>query len=143
MTLAIGKYCAGAGFGVPRVRGVVMVIPGGTVVTEAFGCERGLYERRRRTATLIPDWLSFPTPLTLHPTGVACRGLFCDDWCSVDVDVLVIVAGGDRVEDEACGGVSVGSAVGGLGVELTVGLLGGVTAADQDADGLIDVGRRL
>lgn len=44
MTLAIGKYCAGAGFGVPRVREVVMMIPGGTVVTEEFGCERGLYE---------------------------------------------------------------------------------------------------
>jgi hypothetical protein len=102
MTLTIGKYCAGAGFGVPRVRGVVMVIPGGTVVTEAFGCERGLYERRRRTATLIPDWLSFPTPLTLHPTGVACRGLFCDRWCSVEVDVgsssspVVIVSGMGR-----------------------------------------------
>ena len=76
MTLAIGKYCAGAGFGVPRVRGVVMVIPGGTVVTEAFGRERGLYERRRRTATLIPDWLSVPTSLTLHPADADRRDRF-------------------------------------------------------------------
>jgi len=53
MTLAIGKYSAGAGFGVPAAAGMVMVIPGGAVVTDVFGRERGLCERRRRTATLI------------------------------------------------------------------------------------------
>ena len=53
-----------------------MVIPGGTVVTEVFGSERGLYERRRRTATLIPDWLSVPTSLTLHPADTDRRDRF-------------------------------------------------------------------
>ena len=45
---------------------------------------------------------------------------------------------GDAVEDAACSDVSVG-----LGVELPVGLLGGVTPADQNADCLIDVRCRL
>ncbi len=75
MTLSIGKYCAGADFGVRAVAAVVMVVPGGAVVTDVFGRERLLCERRRRTAILIPDWLSVPTLLTLHPTSVACRGV--------------------------------------------------------------------
>ena len=65
MTLSIGKYCAGAGFG---IRGM------GAVVTDLFGRERGLNERRRRAAALMPNWLSFPTTLTLHPANVACCG---------------------------------------------------------------------
>ena len=74
MKLSIGKYCAGAGFGLLGVAAVVMVIPGRAMVTDVFGHERLLGERRRRTATLILDWLCFPTSLTPHPTGVACRG---------------------------------------------------------------------
>ena len=55
MTLSIGKYCAGAGFGVRGVAALVMAIPGCAVFTDVFGRERKLSERRRRTATLIPD----------------------------------------------------------------------------------------
>ena len=40
MTLPIGKYCAGAGFGVSGEAAVVMVIPGCAVVTDVFGRER-------------------------------------------------------------------------------------------------------
>ena len=40
MTLSIGKYCAGAGFGVSGEAAVVMVIPGCAVVTDVFGRER-------------------------------------------------------------------------------------------------------
>ena len=57
MTLSMGKYCAAAGFGVCGVAAVVMVIPGCAVVTGAFGTS-DCSERRQRTATLIPDWLS-------------------------------------------------------------------------------------
>ena len=37
MTLSIGKYCSGAGFGVRGVAEVVMVIPGCAIFTGAFG----------------------------------------------------------------------------------------------------------
>jgi len=40
MTLSIGKYCAGAGFGVSGEAAVGMVIPGCAVVTDVFGRER-------------------------------------------------------------------------------------------------------
>ena len=76
MTLSIGKYCVGAGFGIRGVGAAVMVVPRRAVVTDVFGRERGLDERRRRAAALIPDWLCFPTSLTLHPTGVARGGAF-------------------------------------------------------------------
>jgi hypothetical protein len=55
MTLSIGKYCAGTGSGVRGADDLVMAIPGCAVVTDVFGRERGLSERWRRTATLIPD----------------------------------------------------------------------------------------
>jgi hypothetical protein len=55
MTLSIGKYCAGSGLGVRGVEALVMAIPGCAVVTDMSGRERGLSERRRRTAALIPD----------------------------------------------------------------------------------------
>jgi len=74
MTLSIGKYCAGAGFGIRGMAAVVMVVPRRAVVTDLFGRERGLNERRRRAAALMPNWLSFPTTLTLHPANVACCG---------------------------------------------------------------------
>lgn len=61
------------------------------------------------------------------------------DPTSVDAEVPIIVGSGDRVEDPACGAVPIGSALGGLGVELPVGLLWGVAASDEYADGLIDV----
>jgi hypothetical protein len=35
--------------------------PRGVVVTRLFGLERLLGEGRRRTATLVPDWLSVST----------------------------------------------------------------------------------
>ena len=44
MTLSIGKYCAGASFGVSGEAAVVMVIPGCAVVTDVFGRERLLGE---------------------------------------------------------------------------------------------------
>ena len=53
---------------------------------------------------------------------------------------MLVLAGIDRaVEDQSCLGVSVGSVVGGLDVELPVGLSQRVTAADEYADGLIDL----
>jgi hypothetical protein len=55
MTLSIGKYCVTGFFGVCGAGALAMAIPGGAVVTDVFGRERGLSERRRRTATLIPD----------------------------------------------------------------------------------------
>jgi len=55
MTLSIGKYCAGACFGFRGVAALVMAVPGCAVVTGVSGRERELSERRRRTATLIPD----------------------------------------------------------------------------------------
>jgi hypothetical protein len=57
----------------------------------------------------------------------------------MDVEMLVVVGSGDLVEDQSCGRVSVGSVVGGLDVELPAGLSRGATAADEDADGLVDV----
>lgn len=42
----------------------------------------------------------------------------------MDVEVPVIVAGGERVEDVVCAGVSVCSGVGGPGIKLPVGLSG-------------------
>jgi hypothetical protein len=41
MTLSIGKYCAGAGFGFRGVAALIMAIPGCAVVTDVFGHERG------------------------------------------------------------------------------------------------------
>jgi hypothetical protein len=41
MTLSIGKYCAGAGFGFRGVAALVMAIPGCAVVTDVYGRERG------------------------------------------------------------------------------------------------------
>jgi hypothetical protein len=41
------------------------------VVIDLFGHEQLLGERRRRTATLIPYWLSVSTTLTLHLMDVA------------------------------------------------------------------------
>ncbi len=81
MTLSIGKYCAGAVFGVRGIGAVVTVVPRRAVVTDLFGRERVLGERRRRTATLIPDWLCFPTLSTLHPTVVARAVARC--WSSM------------------------------------------------------------
>ncbi len=37
MTLSIGKYCSGTGFGVRGAAGVVMVVPGCAVAPGAFG----------------------------------------------------------------------------------------------------------
>ena len=87
-----------------------------------------------------PDLLRSSTLSTLHRAAVAG---FCDVSRSIDPEMPIIVGNGDLVEDEACSGASVGSVVGGVGVELPVGLLRGVTAADQDTDGLIDVGHGL
>jgi hypothetical protein len=44
MTLSIGKYCAGAFFGVRGVAALVMAIPGCAVVTDVSGRERGSVE---------------------------------------------------------------------------------------------------
>jgi hypothetical protein len=55
MTLSIGKYCSGAGFGVRAVDALVIAVPRFAVVTDVPGHERELSERRRRTAALIPD----------------------------------------------------------------------------------------
>jgi hypothetical protein len=92
MTLSMGKYCAETGFGVCGVAAVVMVIPGCAVFTGAFGTS-DCSERRQRTATLIPDWLSFPTSLTLHAAGLACRGWF-------QCQVASGLAGGASASDE-------------------------------------------
>lgn len=72
-TLSIGKYCAGVGFGVPGVGGVVMVMV--MVVTGTFGTSDC------SMSTVADSWphpglVSFPTSLTLNPAGVACRGWF-------------------------------------------------------------------
>jgi len=70
MTLSIGKYCGRTGFGIRGLAAVVMRFPG-VGFHGAFGMS-DCSERRQRTATLIPDWLSFPTSLTLHAAGMAC-----------------------------------------------------------------------
>jgi hypothetical protein len=56
---------------------------------------------------------------------------------SVDAEMLVFVTGVDLGEDVS-GGVSVGSGVGGPGVEFPVGLMWGVAAPDENPEGLVD-----
>lgn len=52
------------------------------VVTESFGDEQLLRERRRRTAALVPNLLKFSTPSTLHPNAVRLLGIVAamDGW---------------------------------------------------------------
>jgi hypothetical protein len=97
MTLSIGKYCAGTSLGIRGAAASVMAAPGCVVVTDVFGCERGLSESGRRTATLIPNYSSVPTSVTLHPRPRPAAARFCDVRCSMDVAVLVGVS--DYVEN--------------------------------------------
>ena len=63
---------------------------------------------------------------------------------SADVGLLVgalgvgRVLGGERVEDELGGGVSIGARAIDLGVQFSMSLPRGVAAANEDPDGLID-----
>ncbi len=52
------------------------------------------------------------------------------------------VGGGERVEDELRGGVSIGTRAIGLGVQFRMCLPRGVAAADEYPDGLVDDRRR-
>src|SRR5271166_4012901 len=67
---------------------------------------------------------------------------------SADVGLLIgglgagRVLGGERVEDELRGGVSIGARAISLGVQFLMSLPRGVSAADKNPDGLIDDRRR-
>ena len=91
---------------------------------------------QRRTAVLIPDWLTVSTSPKLHRVAAECAdGCACEHV--VDVE-LMVAAEGESGQDEVGGGQSVCSTEGGSGIECPVGLLGGVIAADEDTDRLID-----
>jgi hypothetical protein len=71
MTLSIGKYCAGAGFGVRGAAAVVMVIPGCAVVTEAFGTS-DCSARTAADSWPHPGLVELPNVVDATPCG---RGL--------------------------------------------------------------------
>lgn len=92
---------------------------------------------QRRTAVLIPDWLTVSTSSTSTPCS--CRLPF--GWhreCEHLGDVELVVAGGESGKDELGCSHPFGATLGSLGVEFPVGVFGGVAAADEGTDCLID-----
>jgi hypothetical protein len=77
MTLSIGKYCAGAFFGVRGVDALVMAIPGCAVVTDVPGRERGSVEAAADSHS-HSGLVARPNVVDATPTRAAVR-------CSMDV----------------------------------------------------------
>jgi len=124
MTLSIGKYCAGAGFGVRGVAVVVMWFPDVrwslTCSAVSEGSMRGGGGQPLSSRTGLCSNVVDATP---HGCGPR-RRVSATSGCSVAIAVPVTGRRGGLVEDEAVAVVCLGSGVGGLGVEFPVGSVG-------------------
>jgi hypothetical protein len=99
---------------------------------------------------LVDEQLLAATADATHRGHVRATALRDFTWLmhSADVGLLIGVLGigrvfgGERVEDELRGGVSIGARAISLGVQFSMSSLRGVAVSDEDADGLIDDRRR-
>src|ERR1700677_4891242 len=136
---AIGrKVLCGSRFRCPRMGGVVMVIPGCAIVAGAFGTS-DCSARTAADSWPHPGLVELPNVVDATPCGRGPPRLVSvmsgAQWmskCRSSSPVLILA----RMR---CAPVCRSVRRGRSGCQVASGLVGGVTAVDEHADGLVDI----